>query len=424
MGLQEIIARLQEIRTALMGTDEVDVDALETEMRELNKKKESIEKRSKMAKELNDDPSLATRSKTFTDAKEKMNADPGTQDGETRSSKVIIAEKRDNRGAALKKVLGGAAGDMAGVQIRMLALETDEERAVTVGNSEVVLPSAFSNTINDTFNQVSTLIDRVTVMPLMGGESYQKPFVTDYGTGGETTLLANSTDVETTFDFAVINKSLITAYQTWPREITKLANAPYEAFVSNGITKALRKRINRQIMFGDGTSNNFTGIFATGATMTALDTANDLELAAIDDTTLTEIVFGYGGDEEVEDMAVLILNKKTVQEFAEVRTTDGVPFYNITLRGNTGTISQIGGGLSVEFLINSPIPSRATAGASTYFGAYGSLSAYEMAVFSDAEVLRSEDFLFKSRQIAYNGEVFAGGNVVKKDGFLRLITPA
>ncbi len=57
----------------------------------------------------------------------------------------------------------------------MLALETDEERAVVVGNSNVVLPTAFSDTITPVFNQVSTLIDRVTVMPLMGGESYQKP---------------------------------------------------------------------------------------------------------------------------------------------------------------------------------------------------------------------------------------------------------
>lgn len=419
MNLQEIIARLKEIRTALMGTDEVDVDALETEMRELNKKKESIEKRFKLANELNDDPSLAQNTRSFNP--KPQSADP-KPDGDTRSSKVIIAEKREKRGKDLKDILERKHTDK--VIIRMLPLETDEERAVVVGNSNVVLPTAFSERIVDTFNQVSTLIDRVTIMPLMGGEAYEAPFVVDYGEGGESTLTGNSTDVETKFDFATIGKSLITAYQTWPREITKLANAPYEAFVSNGITKALRKRINRQIMFGDGTANNFTGIFDTGATMVAIDTANDLELSAIDDTTLDKIVFNYGGDEEVEDMAVLLLNKKTLQEFAEVRTNDGIPFYNITLNGNTGTISKVGGGMSIEYLINSPIPARATAGVSTYFGAYGSLSAYEMAIFSDAEILRSDDFLFKTRQIAYNGEVYAGGNVTKKDGFLRLITPA
>lgn len=419
MGLQEILDRLKEIRTLLAGTDDVDVEALETEVRELNKKKEAIEKRFKLAAELNDDPSLATRSKTFTPQPKPVD---GADKGDTRSSKVIIAEKRDKRGNDLKDILERKHTDK--VIIRMLPLETDEERAVVVGNSNVVLPTAFSERIVDTFNQVSTLLDRVTVMPLMGGEAYEAPFVVDYGEGGESTLTGDSTTVETKFDFATIGKSLITAYQTWPREITKLANAPYEAFVSNGITKALRKRINRQIMFGDGTANNFTGIFDTGATMVALDTANDLELAAIDDTTLDKIVFGYGGDEDVEDMACLMLNKKTLQEFAEVRTTDGLPFYNITLAGNTGTISKIGGGMSIEYLINSPIPARATAAVSTYFGAYGSLSAYEMAIFSDAEILRSDDFLFKSRQIAYNGEVYAGGNVTKKDGFLRLITPA
>ena len=421
--MNELLERLKEIRALLMGTEEVDIDALETEMRELNTQKESIEKRALMAKQLNDDPSLATRAKVFTAAKVPVVVE-GADPGDERSSKVIIAEKRDKRGQDLKNI--AIKKDADKVVIRMLALETDEERAVVVGNSNVVLPTAFASTINDNFNEVATLIDRVNVMPLMGGESYQKPFVVSYGTGSESTLTADSNDVETKFDYAVVNKSLITAYQTWPREITKLANAPYESFVSGGITKALRKRINRQIMFGDGTSNNFTGIFETGATMVALDTANDLEISAVDDTTLDKIVFGYGGDEEVEDMAVLLINKATLQDFAELRTTDGIPFYSITLRGNTGTLSKMGGGLSVEFLINSAIPTldAAVTAKSTYFAAYGSLSAYEMAIFSDAEVLRSEDFLFKSRQIAYNGEVFAGGNVVKKDGFLRLITPA
>jgi|LGVE01.1.fsa_nt_gb HK97 family phage major capsid protein len=424
MNLEAIIARLKEIRTLLMGEEEVDnIDELETEMRDLNTQKEKIEKRHKMADDLNKDPSLAEKRGKIFATKSQEDIDLKIDE---RSNKIIIAEKREQRGKDLKGVLGGTAGDRSGVKLRMLALETDEERAVVVGNSNVVLPAAFSDNINDTFNQVSTLIDRVKVMPLMGGESYQVPYVVDYGTGGESTLTADSVTVETKFDFATIIKSLITAYQTWPREITKLANAPYDTFVSNGTTKALRKRMNRQVMFGDGTANNFTGIFNIGATMKALDTANDIELSAIDDTTLDQIVFNYGGDEEVEDMAVLLLNKLTLQEFAEVRTTDGVPFYNITLKGNTGTISKMGGGLSIEFLINSPIPSLAAAkiSKSTYFAAYGSLSAYEMAIFSDAEVLRSEDFLFKSRQIAYNAEVYAGGNVTKKDGFLRLITPA
>ena len=41
-----------------------------------------------------------------------------------------------------------------------------------------------------------------------------------------------------------------------------------------------------------------------------IDPATDIELTAIDDGTLDEIIYSYGGEEEVEDIAVLILNKK------------------------------------------------------------------------------------------------------------------
>jgi HK97 family phage major capsid protein len=419
MNLEQILARLKEIRTALGGTGEVDVKALTEEIRTLNEQKEAIETRAALAKQLNDDPSLGDNVRTFNSIPNPIDARDGKDKIETRTHNQIVREVREKRGEDLKTVLGKRAGSQSGVTLRMLPFDTDEERAVVVGSSNVVLPTAFSDTINDTFNQVSTLLDRVTVMPLMGGESYEKPFVTDYGEGGETTLVADSTDVETTFDLSIVNKSLITAYQTWPREITKLANAPYEQFVSNGIMVALRKRINRQIMFGNGAANNFTGIFDNGANMTALSAANDLVIDAVDDTTLEDLVYGYGGDEDVEDMAVLLLNKQTLKAFSQVRTTDGLPFYKVTLRGNTGTISTMNDGIMVDFLINSAISAIGAAGASVYHMAYGSLSSYEMAIFSDAQILRSEDFLFKSRQIAYNGEVYAGGNVVRLNGFIR-----
>ena len=36
-------------------------------------------------------------------------------------------------------------------------------------------------------------------------------------------------------------------------------------------------------------------------------------MKAITDETLDDIIYGYGGDEEVEDVAVLILNKKDLK---------------------------------------------------------------------------------------------------------------
>lgn len=41
------------------------------------------------------------------------------------------------------------------------------------------------------------------------------------------------------------------------------------------------------------------------------------------DDTLDEIIYSYGGDEEVEDVAVLILSKKDLKKFAKLRDKQG-----------------------------------------------------------------------------------------------------
>ena len=49
--LQEILQRKAEIRTALEGTGEVDLVALETELRELSEEQTKIETRQRLLKE-------------------------------------------------------------------------------------------------------------------------------------------------------------------------------------------------------------------------------------------------------------------------------------------------------------------------------------------------------------------------------------
>ncbi|HFK2719154.1 TPA: phage major capsid protein, partial [Escherichia coli] len=149
---------------------------------------------------------------------------------------------------------------------------------------------------------------------------------------------------------------------------------------------------------------------------TAIDAATDLEISEIDNTTLDEIIFSYGGDEDVEDAAVLILNKKDLKAFAKLRSSDGKKVHTIVSNGNKGTIDGI------PFLINSAckaISDAATADGG-YVMAYGPLSNYQFTIFSEMDVQRSTDFKFKQGMIAHKGVVFAGGNVVSKNGFLRV----
>jgi HK97 family phage major capsid protein len=139
-------------------------------------------------------------------------------------------------------------------------------------------------------------------------------------------------------------------------------------------------------------------------------------VTAIDETTLDEIIYAFGGDEDVEDGAVLILNKKDLKAFATFRDAEGEKVYTVVNNGNTGTID------GVPYLINSAckaLSAAATASAS-YCMAYGPLSNYTMAIFSDVDIQRSTDYKFKEGMIAHKGVVFAGGNVTAKNGFLRV----
>ena len=138
-------------------------------------------------------------------------------------------------------------------------------------------------------------------------------------------------------------------------------------------------------------------------------------MTAIDNKTLDEIIYSYGGEEDVEDMAVLILNKKDLKAFATLRDKQDRKVYTIVNHGNTGTID------GVPFVINSAckaISDTATA-AGAYIMAYGPLENYEMAIFSDIDARKSTDYKFKQGQIAYRADIFAGGAVAAYNGFIR-----
>lgn len=293
-----------------------------------------------------------------------------------------------------------------------------EKRAVTVKASNIVVPTHTSNTINPTFNEVSALIDRVHTVTIVGGEAYSQPYIKGYGTGDYTEEGAEYADAEPVFGYAEIGKTKVTAYAEDTEEIRKLPAADYDAVVQGGISKAMRKKITREIMVGDGASNHFTGIFhnPTDSAKQVIDPDTDLEISEIGADTLDDIVFSYGGDEDVEDAAVLILSKKDLRAFAKLRGTDKKKLHDIKTNGNMGTIDGI------PFIINSACKavSDTNTAAGAYCMAYGSLSNYQKVIFSDVDIQFSTDYKFKQGNIAHRGSVFMGGNVVAHNGFLRV----
>jgi len=371
--LLEIQARKLEIRSLLTGNDAtVKLDEIQVELVALEAEERSLKQKAEILAGLN------------TGETEARGIDKPAE-------KPPAVNESEKRGKALK-----------------------ENRSVTIASAGVLLTKHQATDIKPTFNEVSSLIDRVTTKTLMGGESYEQPYVVGYGEGDYTAEGTDYTDAEPIFGKATIGKTKITTYAEDSEELVKLPAADYDGEVVKGITIASRKKVTREILIGTGAANHMAGIFSAAAT--AIDAATDISISAIDELTLDEIVYSYGGDEDVEDAGVLVLNKKDLKAFAQLRDAEGRKLHTITGKGNTGTID------TVPYLINSAckaVSLAATANGS-YCMAYGPLSNYLITIFSDMDVQRSTDYKFKQGMIAHKGVVFTGGNVVSKNGFLRV----
>lgn len=452
MDFTKMIKRLEERRAALVAQSDKSEDT--KELRSINRQIQQInddiadlraeqakaeaearaaEEAAKKAKEEAEARAAAEAAEAAKKAAQNdertaaVNGDETPEDGEQRSaggSPAYVPGKgfsasQEGRGVDYSKAL--ESREDAGQNLKEnravncpIGIFT-EVRTVEVGDgSTIVVPSYSANTINKDFNMVSSLIDNVAHKSIMGGNSFQQPYVANIAAGTYTAEKGTSTATETTFGYADINSAKITAYGEVTEELMKLPNAPYADEVFQNIRTSMRMTLTKEILVGTGATNRLVGIFSDKAT--AIDAATDISFATIDDTTLDQIVYSYGGPENVEGSAVLILNKKDLMAFAKVRTSTKERFYDIKSNGNFGTINGI------PFIVNSAcghLTGTSTA-ANTYCMAYGNLANYLIVEFSPVEVKRSEHVKFAEGMVAYRGNVMAGGNVVAKNGFLRI----
>lgn len=376
MTIEEIKKRLQEIIDELEKEDsDADTEALEEESRNLTKQlkeMEQMEARKRIAEGIND--GLIEAQKIADSALE-----------ETRKENKAEIEKRANR---LK-----------------------ENRSITVSSSSLLTPDHQGKEINDTFQPVSTLIDEVNMDQLEGGESYQEAYVKSYGEGGQTDEAGNYKDAEPEFGYADINKVKITAYAEITEEAEKLPAQDYVAKVEDNMTIALKRKMIEYMLNGTGTKS-FMGIFKNAKEITG-DT--DVTISKIDETTLDEIVFNYGGPEAIEGDGVLILSKEDLKAFSKVRSADGKKVYDIDKKNKTID--------TVPYVISSqchPVSKNDTATGTYDCMAYGSLKNYKVTLFSEMEIAKSTDYKFKEGITSYKASVMAGGNTVKLDGFVRV----
>ena len=400
----EDIKELRSINEELTGLN-AEIDELRGMIADCEKEERADEEKAKAEAE--------AKAKAAAEEEARTKAMKEAEENEKRSKEYTPGKGFESRG---RVELGETESKEERAKMEERGKNLKEGRAITVASSNVVVPKHFSDTINGTFLQVSNLLDAVHVIPLNGGESYRQPFeiaTADAGYKGEG---AAYQEAETTFSYSDINKAKITAYNEITEEVEKLPAAPYADIVLGGVSRSLRKKLAKEIMVGAGTTNTLCGIF--NASTDVIPANSDLSISSIDNTTLDTIVYSYGGDEAVEGSCVLILNKKDLAAFSRLRTTDGKKFHTIipSANGGSGTIDGI------PYIINSACGALSAPGtaANTYCMAYGNLKNYQLAIFSDIDIRKSEDYKFKEGMIAHKGVVFAGGNVVSYKGFVRV----
>lgn len=330
-------------------------------------------------------------------------------------------EKEERKVDEEKEVLEQRGADLkAGKKIKVEL----EERSTVVSSGDLLIPRKYKNTIDESFEGVSGLVDRLNTVPLEGGESYSVPFEVAYGEGNYTGENADYSETDPETDYVETGRAKITAYSEISKEAIKLPNANYQALVIKRVRDSIRKKIGKQAIIGAGTTNTIKGIY--NADVKVMPTAEaktaDISLADIDIDTLNTIVFAYGGDESVESEQVLILSKRDLEKFAKVKTSDDKFVYKVTRKGQTGTIAYANGGLEVPYVINSACGSLSDSKtvAGKYTLVYGSLSSYELPIFSELEIEESKDYNFKKGMVSYRGDVIVGGTVSKYNGFVRV----
>lgn len=192
MTIKELKNRLKEIaveaKAAETSGDDAKLDKLIEEANTINDKIERAQK-------------LAEITKNATAAEENE----GEQQESTPEN---LAEKR---GKKLKN----------GETVRMNKTIVTPKAAIST--TTIAMPHHTAEDVRDTFNDVSSLIDAVKIVPLDGGESYQRGFVKSYGEGDYTTEGSDAATAEPTFDYVDINKPTLLHMQ---KSLMQFANLP------------------------------------------------------------------------------------------------------------------------------------------------------------------------------------------------------
>lgn len=330
-------------------------------------------------------------------------------------------EKMAERGAMLAK---GGRVQFSADEIRQAIKST------TLATTTIAKPTEVGG-IHAGTNVISSIIDQVRVVDLSGcGQILEAYEVADMDAqaGAVATLAGNArTASDPTFAYAAIKPFEVDVTSYVDRNLSRLTPLQYEATIRSMIMRSMRRKVCGLITNGDGqVSPDMFGVKnATNAAGSAIYDTLEVTSATLDADTLMDLVFAYGGNDELGSNARLYLAKEDLKAIGKLRgTNEKKNLFTITPdgNGNTGMISD--GAVFIPYTIDSSCTALSTAtrhatnDIQTMF--YGDPQNYELGLFGGMTVRVSEDYKAAERMNTILGDCMVGGNLVVHKGMVVL----
>lgn len=244
--MKEINDRKAELRAMLEGTDDVNLDEIKTELRELNTEFEMLENRKKTAE------GIAAGTIPAVEIENPIAA---------RSAADTAADgEKEYRAAWLRNIRG-------------LDLSDAETRALTTAAGSVgsAVPTITQNKIIEKVKQYCPLLDKIDLLRVPGGVTIPaEGTTTDAKTHAEGTAITADAD---TIVNVVLSGYEITKLVTISKSVEKMSIDAFENWLVNKISRKIAEKIGQLIIYGSGSSE------AQGIDKIAWSAANSVTVA-------------------------------------------------------------------------------------------------------------------------------------------------
>lgn len=381
--LQEIEARKLEIRTLLESEQDIELEAIDTELRSLEVEKQQIEQRAALAQGIQAGIVPAT---TIEQPKEERKMEM-----EVMTKEEVLASA-EYRSGYFKLLQGKAITDA-------------EKRALTTaaGSAGAAVPTQTLNSIIDKLRQSSVLFPKVSVSYIGGNVSLV--VANAKNAAAWKAEGANGTAADDTVSSVVLNGYELIKLVEISAAAQAMSIDAFEAYIVAELSRQLAIAIENAILNGTG-SNQPQGIL-TGITWTA--GSNMVNWAANASVGYDNLLDGVALLPTLyHQNAVLVMNRKTLfGGIRKIKTTYGEPIFTYNPQDTfAGTI------FGYNVIVNDYIADDTIL--------FGDLSYYYFNFAQAPQIEASREAAFASGKVTYRGLLVADGKPALAEAFVKI----